>query len=53
MDTLEGIVAHQGCLLRVTGVGEGEGAEKRDAVTQDQRHHQQFQYCLSEVDLNR
>lgn len=53
MDALKGGVAHQGPLLRVTGVGEGEGAEKRDGVTQDQRHHQQFEYCLRQVDLNR
>lgn len=53
MDTLKGGVAHQGLLLRVTGVGEGEGAEKRDGVAQDHRHHQQFEYRLSQVDLRR
>lgn len=53
MDTLEGSVAHQGPLLRVTGVGEGEGAENGDGVTHDQSHHQQFEYCLSQVDLDR
>ena len=53
MDTLKGSVTHQGPLLRVTGVGEGEGAEKRDGVTHNQRHHQQFEYRLGQVDLNR
>lgn len=53
MDTLKGSVAHQGLLLRVTGVGEGEGAEKRDGVTHDERYHQQFEYRLSQVDLDR
>lgn len=52
MDTLKGNIAHQGMLLRVTGMGEGEGAEKRDGVTHDQHYHQQFEYCLSQVDLN-
>ena len=53
MDTLKSSIAHQGLLLRVTGVGEGEVAEKRDGVTNNQRYHQQFEYCLSQVDLNR
>lgn len=53
MDTLKGSVAHQGLLLRVTGVREGEVAEKRDGVTHNQHYHQQFEYRLSQVDLER
>lgn len=53
MDAHKGSVAHQGLLLWVAGVGEGEGAEKRDGVTHDQRYHQQFKYRLSQVHLNR
>lgn len=53
MNTLKGYIAHQGLLLRVTGVVKGEGAEKRDGVTHDQGHHQQFEYCLGQVDLNK
>lgn len=53
MDTLEGGVAHQGPLLRVTGVVEGQGAEKRDCVTHNQCYNQEFENCLSQVDLKR
>lgn len=53
MNALKGSVTHQGLLLRVTGVGEGEGVKKRDGVTHDQRYHQQFEYRLSQVDLRR
>ncbi len=52
MDTFECRVAHQGLLLRVTGVTEGKGAQKRDGITHNQCHHQQFEYRLSQVDLN-
>lgn len=43
MDALKGGVAHQGVLLRVACVVEGQGAEKRDGVAQDERHHQEFE----------
>lgn len=51
MDTLKGSIAHQGLLLWVTGVGEGQAVEKWDGVTHDQCHHQHFEYRLSQVDL--
>lgn len=51
MGTLKGTVTHQGMLLRVTGVGEGDGVETRDGVTHYQCYHQQFEYTLGQVDL--
>lgn len=53
MDAFEGGVAHQGLLLRVAGVVKGEGTEKRDRVTHNQRYHQQFENRLSQVNLKK